>query len=41
MIFLVVSDIDLYQLNLIPLKNLHFLVEKPLKKGDFFHFLNK
>jgi len=34
------DDIDLYQLNLRPLKNLHFLVEKPLKKGDFLHFLN-
>jgi len=38
--FLVVSDIDVYQLNLKPLKNLHFLVENPLQKGDFLHFLN-
>jgi hypothetical protein len=40
MIFLVVSDIDIHQLNLNPFNSLQFLVENPFKKCVFFHFLN-
>ncbi len=31
--FLVVSDIDVHQLNLTPIKSLQFLVENPFKKN--------
>jgi hypothetical protein len=40
MIFLVVSDIDIHQLNLKSFKSLQFLVENPFKKCVFFHFLS-
>jgi hypothetical protein len=40
MIFLVVSDIDVYTLNSKPLKFYLFMVENPVKKGNFLHFLN-
>jgi hypothetical protein len=40
MIFLVVRDIDVHQLNLKLFKNLQFLVENPFKKCVFLHFLN-
>jgi hypothetical protein len=39
MIFLVVSDIDIHQLNLKPIRNLQILVENPFKKCVFLHFL--
>jgi hypothetical protein len=38
--FLVVSDIDVHQLNLRLFKSLQFLVENPFKKYGFLHFLN-
>jgi len=40
MIFLVVSDIDIHQLNFKSFKSLQFLVENPFKKCVFFHFLS-
>jgi len=36
--FLVVSDIDVHQLNLRLFRSLQFLVENPLKKCVFLHF---
>jgi hypothetical protein len=38
--FLVVSDIDVHQLNLKPFKSSQFLVENPLNKCVFLHLLN-
>ncbi len=38
--FLVVSDIDVHQLNLRPFRNLKFLVENPFKKCVCLHFLS-
>jgi hypothetical protein len=40
MIFLVVSDIDVHQLNLRPFRSLPFLAENPFKKCIFLHFLS-
>jgi hypothetical protein len=40
MIFLVVNDIDVQQLNLRPFISLQFLVENPFKKCVFLHFLS-
>jgi hypothetical protein len=40
MIFLVVSDIDVHQLNLRPFINLQFLVENPFKKCVYLQSLN-
>jgi hypothetical protein len=39
MIFLVVSDINVHQLNLRPFRSSQFLVENPFKKCFFLHFL--
>jgi hypothetical protein len=36
--FLVVSDIDVHQLNLRLFRSLQILVENPLKKRVFLHF---
>ncbi len=38
--FLMVSDIDVHQLNLRPFRNLEILVENSLKKCVFWHFLS-
>jgi hypothetical protein len=38
--FWVMNDIDVHQLILIQFKNLKILVENPLKKCVFLHFLN-
>jgi hypothetical protein len=38
--FLVVSDIDVHQLNLRPFRSSQFLVENPFKKCVFLHLLN-
>jgi hypothetical protein len=38
--FLVVSDIDVHQLDLRPFGSLQFLVKNPFKKCVFLHFLN-
>jgi hypothetical protein len=40
MIFLVVNDIDVNQLNLRPFRSLQFLIENPFKKCVFLHFLS-
>jgi hypothetical protein len=40
MIFLVIIDIDVHQLNLRPFKNLQLLVEHPFKKCVFCTFLS-
>jgi hypothetical protein len=38
--FLVVSEIDVHQLNLKQFKSLEVLVENPFKKCVFLHFVN-
>jgi hypothetical protein len=40
MIFLVVNDIDVHQLNLRPFRSLQFLVENPFEKCVILHFLS-
>jgi hypothetical protein len=38
--FLVVSNIDVYQLNAKPFRNLQVLVENPFKKCVFLYFMS-
>jgi len=38
--FLVVSNIDVHQLNLKPFRSLQVLVENPFKKCVFLHFVS-